>query len=327
VRREERSPQLRPVWAVSLALTRTPFLLPEPRVCHPLVLVEVRAASRTAVFVCQGRAVADGRVAVGRFADSVAVQLLRGDELEAVERARADGDPADWRERLGVEALRACAEVVAPRTVAIDKAVAAFAFGQVVIVGAGLDTRPWRLEALREATVLLVDHPASQADARERSAGLVARARAVHYVPVELARARLDDALDGGHDASVPTTWIWEGVVPYLTRAEVAATLAAVAARSARGSVLIVNYQAPSLAAALGRRLAHLASRAAGQASPLAGEPWRSLWSPAAMRKLLARNGFRVREDRDLLEIALAIGSPATRRRSLRTGRVAVAST
>jgi hypothetical protein len=37
--------------------------------------VTERAASRTAVLVCQGRAVADGRVAVGRFADPVARRL------------------------------------------------------------------------------------------------------------------------------------------------------------------------------------------------------------------------------------------------------------
>ena len=45
-------------------------------------------ASRTAVLVCQGRAVADGRLAVGRFDDPVARALLRDDELAAVERAR-----------------------------------------------------------------------------------------------------------------------------------------------------------------------------------------------------------------------------------------------
>lgn len=32
-------------------------------------------ASRTAVLVCQGRAVADGRIAVGRFADPTALPL------------------------------------------------------------------------------------------------------------------------------------------------------------------------------------------------------------------------------------------------------------
>ena len=35
-----------------------------------------RAASATAVLVCQGRAVADGRLGVGRFADPVADTLI-----------------------------------------------------------------------------------------------------------------------------------------------------------------------------------------------------------------------------------------------------------
>jgi len=36
----------------------------------------VGAASSTAVLVCQGRATADGRYAVGRFSDPVAEELL-----------------------------------------------------------------------------------------------------------------------------------------------------------------------------------------------------------------------------------------------------------
>ena len=84
-------------------------------------------ASRTAVFVCQGRAVGDGRFAIGSFEDPVAAQLLRPDELVAVERARAVVPPADWRERLETESLRACAEVVVPRTMLL--------MNQVLLVG------------------------------------------------------------------------------------------------------------------------------------------------------------------------------------------------
>lgn len=65
---------------------------------------------------------------------------------------------------------RALAEVMAPRTAAIDEAIERAAHRQVVLVGAGLDGRPWRLASLREATAFSVDHPAPQADARARSA-------------------------------------------------------------------------------------------------------------------------------------------------------------
>jgi methyltransferase (TIGR00027 family) len=291
-----------------------------------MVVVEPGRASRTAVFVCQGRAVAHDRLAVGRFDDPVAARLLRPDELAPVEAARSGEAPGDWRLRLEVESVRACAEVVVPRTVVIDEAIRAAGHRQVVIVGAGLDARPWRLDALGGAVVFAVDHPASQADAQERATGLPVIAERLELVPVDLTRERLDDALARtGHDATAPTTWVWEGVVPYLVAADVEATVAALAARSAPGSVLAVNYQAPSMAASIGRHVAGLVARVSGHASPLAGEPWRSAWTADAMAQLLGRSGFTVDRDDDLLSIAERLGSPTGNARSVRTGRVAVA--
>ena len=82
--------------------------------------MDAGAASRTAVLVCQGRAVADGRIAPDHFRDPIAAQLLTPDERRAVDRARDDTPPASGRERLAWERLRACAEGMVPRTVLID---------------------------------------------------------------------------------------------------------------------------------------------------------------------------------------------------------------
>jgi methyltransferase (TIGR00027 family) len=229
-----------------------------------------------------------------------------------------------------VQSLRACAEIVVPRTVVIDDAVTGAVQrdgdAQVVLVGAGLDTRPWRLSALSGATVFSVDHPASQADARDRGTALTPLPRRLVFVPVDLTVQPLDAALALiGHDEATPTVWIWEGVVPYLRRADVAATAAALARRSARGSVLTVNYQTPSVVAALGRRVNGLVARAFGADSPTADEPWRSAWTPRDMAGLLAGLGFVMEQDVDLLETASRLGSPTTHNRSLRNGRVAIA--
>ncbi|NYJ07066.1 class I SAM-dependent methyltransferase [Petropleomorpha daqingensis] len=287
--------------------------------------METARASRTAVLVCQGRAVADGRAAVGRFADPVAVRLLEDDERREVALARAADDPADVRERLIVERLRAVAEGMVARTVAIDDAIADAGHRQVVILGAGLDTRPWRLAALRDAVTFAVDHPASQAEARERAADLTPLGR-LEFVPVDLSTDDLGPALTrAGHDPAAPTTWVWEGVVPYLTAGDVRATVAALAERSAPGSVAVVQYQTRSWTATAGRRLSGLVMRLTRTPDPLAAEPWRSLWSPTAMARLLAEHGFAVVTDDDLLAIAGRLGSPAAHRRSLTNGRVAVA--
>ncbi|MGQ4377516.1 class I SAM-dependent methyltransferase [Streptomyces sp. SAS_267] len=281
-----------------------------------------RAASRTAVLVCQGRAAANGRAATGRFADPVAERLLSAAERTPVAEVRSNTPPSGWRERTAYESVRACAEVVVPRTVAIDEALRARAAGQLVILGAGLDTRAWRLPELARTDVWEVDHPASQRDKRARlAADLSATARSVRFTPVDFAVDDLGAALDAaGHDPSAPTTWLWEGVVPYLTRNEVRATVAALAARTAPGSALVVNYQAPSARAAVGRLL----TRVLGS-SITSGEPWRSLWRPEQLAAVLAEGGLRVVSDDSLLAVAHTLDIPTRGRVSLRSGRVAVA--
>ncbi|MEU4038910.1 class I SAM-dependent methyltransferase [Streptomyces collinus] len=303
-----------------------------------------RAASRTAVLVCQGRAAAHGRAGTDRFSDPVAAELLRDAERGPVDEVRADSAPQGWHQRTRYESVRACAEVVVPRTIAIDEALRTHATGQLVILGAGLDTRAWRLPELARTDVWEVDHPASQQDKRARLAdaaaglgapddgdrpsptrpertGLPVLARSVRFTPVDFAVDDLGTALAAhGHDASAPTTWLWEGVVPYLTREQVRATLAALAARTAPGSALVVNYQTPSARAAAGRLLTRLLG-----SSVTSGEPWRSLWQPRQMAALLGEHGLRLVSDDDLLSVTPALTGPAHRRASLQSGRVAVA--
>ena len=288
--------------------------------------MQPRTASRTAVLVCQGRAAADGRWATDRFHDPVARRLLVADELGPVDQARAGEEPADVRRRMAVESVRACAEVMVPRTVAIDDAIDRAAHQQVVLLGAGLDSRPFRLPCLEDVSVYAVDHPASQAEARSRAADLPLRCRRLVRVSADLGAGELDGALAlAGHDASRPTTWVWEGVVPYLDRGEVQDTVRTIAHTSAAGSLLVVNYQARSLVTVLGRHLSRVLSRLLRFDNPLTTEPWRSSWTPASIRQLLQQHGFSVDSDVDLRTIAEQLGSPATHGRSLASGRIVLA--
>jgi methyltransferase (TIGR00027 family) len=146
--------------------------------------------------------------------------------------------------------------------------------------------------------------------------------RAPRYVPVDFGHDKLSDALEAaGHDATIPTTWVWEGVVPYLTPDEVEATVAEVATCSAPHSRLIVNYQAPSVTGAVARRILGPVFKH----NPWAAEPWRSAWSAEDMAGLLGRHGFGVRSDNDLLTTAVALDMPVGVRSSQRNGRLAVA--
>ena len=114
--------------------------------------------------------------------------------------------------------------------------------------------------------------------------------------------------------------------MPYLTRADVTKTVAAVAELSAPGSTLVVNYQTPGVSAALGRLAARTLSGLARRPSPWRDEPRRPGWTPPALHALLAGHGFVVDTDEDLLAIARTLPMPVRQLRSLQNGRVAVAT-
>ncbi|MCU1647469.1 MAG: SAM-dependent methyltransferase [Nocardia sp.] len=285
-----------------------------------------RKASRTAVLVCQGRAVADGRLAVGRFADPVAIDLLTPSEQELVQRVRSGIRPKAFGERMEYELLTGTTEVLAVRTVAIDDAVRERGNPQLVILGAGLDARAWRMAELAEVDVFEVDQPASQQEKRERLGERTALAASVRFVPVDFARDSLGAALaEGGHDETRPTTWIWEGVVPYLTPEQVEATVDMVGKHSAPGSRLILTYPVPSRVYSIGRKTVQVLLNLAGRHNPMAGEPNQSAWPPERMRKLLGARGFDVTTDVDQLSVARELDLKVERDRFLTRGRVAVA--
>jgi len=75
--------------------------------------------------VCQGRAVAHGRLAVGRFVDPTALALLRDGERPRVEHARAEVLAKAWSQRMDAGLIRLQAESMTARIVAIDDAVRA----------------------------------------------------------------------------------------------------------------------------------------------------------------------------------------------------------
>jgi len=184
---------------------------------------------------------------------------------------------------------RTMADMIALRTASIDRAVRATIAGgatQLVILGAGYDGRAWRLPELAGVKVFEVDHPATQEDKRAHLTQLPPPAGTVSFVSIDFERESLGTVLDrAGHDSSSPTCWIWEGVVMYLTRTAMRATLDGIASRSAPGSTLIVNYHT-----AHRRFFARLVFR-------LIGEPQISAWTREEMAADLRSVGFVVSED------------------------------
>jgi methyltransferase (TIGR00027 family) len=112
---------------------------------------------------------------------------------------------------------------------------------QVVVVGAGYDSRAWRPRRAG-ARFFELDHPATRRDKRKRapnSAGPI-------YVGADLTAEGVTDALlDSGLDRSRPALFIVEGVTMYLTEDVVGRLLAGFAKSSATGSQLAVDFYPP----------------------------------------------------------------------------------
>jgi methyltransferase (TIGR00027 family) len=250
-------------------------------------------ASKTAELVCMGRAIGDGAPPVARYSDPTAYALLPEAARERVQRYRR-GEARGLRQGMERGYLRSQSQLMVARTVEIDDAIRGAAHGQVVLLGAGLDGRAYRMRELRDATVFEVDHPDSQRDKRARAAALSQAAREVRFVSVDFTRDALGAALAAaGHDAGAPTTWVWEGVVMYLSLAQIRASLAVIAERSAPRSRLIVAYHRPAPILSV-----------VGPIVRLLGEPLRSSFTPEQMRALLAEYGFSVTRDEDVATIA-----------------------
>ena len=193
------------------------------------------------------------------------------------------------------------------RTLAIDETVAAAAeegTGQLVVLGAGLCARAWRMPELQDSIVYEVDHLDTQRYKRTRLEGLEPKARAVRFVPVNFEKDDLVTSLQkAGHDAKAPTTWIWEGVTPYLTPTAIGTTIASVRSRSAPGSTFIITYGTP----VAGRRSngpKRVLYRLAYPLFRAIGEPISGLLSVEAMHEMLERQGFAIDDDATYGELA-----------------------
>jgi methyltransferase (TIGR00027 family) len=116
---------------------------------------------------------------------------------------------------------------------------------QLVVLGAGLDTRAYRLaHRLSGVATFEVDHPLASTAKRERVRRVFGALPArVRYVEVDLNSGELGAALRAaGHREDLCSVVIWSGVSPYLRARGVEAVLGWMVANTAPGSQLIFDY-------------------------------------------------------------------------------------
>lgn len=145
--------------------------------------------------------------------------------------------------------MQAMAGYIAARTRHFDEfftTAGANGVDQVAILAAGLDTRAWRLPWISDTTVYEVDLP-RVLEFKSDVLGRHHAKPAVRYVPVPVdLRHDWPQALrTNGFDATVPTAWLAEGLLPYLTASDQDALFVRIDHLSAPGSRLAVEAFGP----------------------------------------------------------------------------------
>jgi methyltransferase (TIGR00027 family) len=172
---------------------------------------------------------------------------------------------------------------------------------QLVLLGAGYDTRATRLAEVSSTVVFEVDHPATQAHKRSVLGPLPERIR---YVPVDFEHDRLLSALvDAGFDRDQPSCMLWEGVFSYLTPEAIDATLSALVELCGSGSRILITYV---------DQLALDAPSSYPQAWLTVvrdvGEPFRTGLDPSHAQAFFAQRKLSLRHDESTTEAALRLG-------------------
>ena len=193
---------------------------------------------------------------------------------------------------------------------------------QVVILGAGYDTRAARLP-YSGVRYFEVDHPATQAAKRARLATLPGYpVDAATYAPCDFEREDpVDRLIAASLDPREPALVIWEGVVPYLTEAAVRATATSLARGLDPRS--LVAFDVPGKNMADGKKLS---AQDHGMRDFIGGlaEPVR--FGSDHVAPLLAGCGFRWVRTLSFDELALEYVGDHDRERLFRFQRIALAS-
>lgn len=224
--------------------------------------VEPGKPSRTAIAVAAARAIGSRNPdPKTRNPDHFAAKLLTTQDVECIKGlAEYDAFSMNWPEvveysRKQWGGMIANHPGVLPfvgvnlRTRHLDAAVlAAMENGteQIVILGAGLDSRAYRLTASWDGgRVFEIDFPATQEYKKQKIVNVIGvPPKNLSYVPIDFTQNSLEEVLPSrGYRSGSRTLFIWEGVTMYLPKVAIQRTLAFVARHAGPGSSIIFDYQ------------------------------------------------------------------------------------
>ena len=165
--------------------------------------------------------------------------------------------------------------------------------GQLVVLGAGLDTRAYRLAVPARARAFEVDLPANTTYKRRRvPAVLGAQPDLVSLVPMDFESSDLAAELaSSGFVGDQPAVFVWEAVTQYLTQDAVHRTLAVLSTAAAGSRLLFTYVRQDFLDGTHLYDAPHLHQRMTGRY-----RVWRFGLAPDEVGSLLQRYGWTERE-------------------------------
>jgi methyltransferase (TIGR00027 family) len=115
---------------------------------------------------------------------------------------------------------------------------------QLVILGAGYDTRAYRIEGADKVRVFEVDHPDTVGYKMEKIREIFGALPAhVTYVPTDLEVVSLGQRLtESGYDPKKKTLFVLEGLIMYLPPGALDETFAFIAHNAGKGSAVVFDY-------------------------------------------------------------------------------------
>jgi methyltransferase (TIGR00027 family) len=261
-------------------------------------------ASRTAQAMAMFRALESARPASIRlFTDPFAPLFLSVPMRLAVRAAEKSSAVQAWLAKFIDHRWPGARPSGIARTAFIDTALCAelaSGIAQVVILGAGYDSRAYRIEAMKRVSVFEVDRAETQRLKQGRLASaLKPLPNHAVFVDLDFLRQNLSEALGArGFTPRRKTFFIWEGVTNYLSAETVDATIRFIGSCAA-GSVVAFTYVDQRLldgsgVFSLGLNVVRLLKAAS--------EPWKFGFYPEELPGYLRARGLQLTEDLGAVE-------------------------
>jgi len=169
---------------------------------------------------------------------------------------------------------------------------------QVVNIGAGLDSRPYRFQKqMPNVRFFEIERPAAMAYKKERVKAVLGKIPAeVVYIPLDFHTQKIDGALKkAGYDENLKTLFIWEGITAFIDEAAVDSTLRFIARHSAPGSEVVFDYILDDLVRGDFKKFPRARFYAVRRST--SGEPWKFGIAEGSANEFVSQRGLKVISD------------------------------